>query len=575
MRPQPLIAALALVGAASVETLRPQSPETPRVHQSRDTVLAITGVTVVDVAAGRLRPRQTIVVRGNRIASVGPAATTAVPPGAIRIDGRGRYALPGLWDMHVHVLDGGARFFPLSVAAGVTGLRDMGGWLDSVAAWRDERRRGRLMPRIVAAVPIVTGENTVTLRCGGRVDEAQTRVLRFNGRLQRRPGDAALLHNLRTVLERTGRAEEAHEVAAEPEVRPIPRIWHLTLAPVIASFVQAMSTTHGLLALLDESESALVLAAAYSIRPVDLPPLTGTALPLRTLGWLEPALRARQPTVVSTRGIAPSPLVPPGSSTVLIAPVATSERVHGVAILGEQRSSRAGVFASAALAQGAAEARQIALVVESLRQLDRVIREKRNEMVEVRLDLVHALLTDVSFRARRHRKSEPGRERLRRRSYGAGGQKPLASIALDVADVLKVPAEEREVLRQALDVEDIGRTWLEHTVFPRMTLAASVRDALLDSYASHSAEMLSELDWPAAVVDLVRLRHARWDGDDSLPLAARILAVAGAYGAVAPSEADAPNGEAIAELERQSGSCLDPAVVAAFVERLAATSHES
>ena len=368
--------------------------------------------------------------------------------------------------------------------------------------------------------------------------------------------------------------EERHEVAAEPEVRTLPRIWHLTLAPVIASFVQAMSTTHGLLALLDESESALVLVAAYSIRPVELPPVTGTTLPLRMLGWLEPALRSRQATVVSTRGIVPSPLVPPGSSTVLIAPVATTERVHGVAILGEQRSSRAGVFASAALTQGAAEARQIALVVESLRQLDRAIREKRNEMVEVRLDLVHALLTDVSLRARRHRKNEPGRERLRRRSHVAGGRKPLASIALDVADVLKVPAEEREVLRQALDVEDIGRTWLEQMLFPRMMLAASVRDALLDSYASHSAEMLSELDWPAAVVDLVRLRHARWDGESSLPLGARILAVAGAYGALAPTDADAPNGEAIAELERHSGTRLDPAVVAAFIERLAATSRE-
>ena len=158
MRPQPLIAALALVGAASVETVRPQSPETPRVHQSRDSVLAITGVTVVDVAAGRLRPRQTIVVRGNRIATVGPAATTPVPPGATTIEGTGRYALPGMWDMHVHVLDAADRFFPLSVAAGVTGLRDMGGWLDTVAAWRDERRRGRLMPRIVAAGPIITGD---------------------------------------------------------------------------------------------------------------------------------------------------------------------------------------------------------------------------------------------------------------------------------------------------------------------------------------------------------------------------------------------------------------------------------
>ena len=389
--------------------------------------------------------------------------------------------------------------------------------------------------------------------------------------------EAGALEQPLTSADEPADPEEPFEVAAiaaEPEVRTLPQIWHLTLAPLIASFVQALSTTHGLLALLDESESALVLVAAYSIRPVQPPPVAGTALLLRELGWLEPALRSRQLTVVSTHGIAPSPLVPPGSNTVLIAPVATAERVHGVAILGEQRSSRAGVFASAALAQCAAEARQIAVVVESLRQLERTIREKRNEMVEVRLDLVHGLLTDLSVRSRRHRKNEAGRERPRRRPHASGGRGTLARLALDVADMLKLPAEEREVLHQALDVEDIGRTWLEHMLFPRMTLPASVRDALLDSYASHSAEILSELDWPAAVVDLIRLRHARWDGEGSLPLGARILAVAGAYGAVALTEADAPDGEAIAELERHSGSRLDPAVVAAFIERLAATSLE-
>jgi response regulator RpfG family c-di-GMP phosphodiesterase len=368
----------------------------------------------------------------------------------------------------------------------------------------------------------------------------------------------------------------------EPRVRELPHRWHLTLAPVTASFVRSIPTTHGLLVLLDESETILVLVAAYSIRSGEAAPLVGTSIAVEALRWLDPALRARQATVVSTDGIAPGPFLPRGCSTMLIVPVATAERVYGVAILGEERTSRAGAFAPPTVAQSVAEARQIALVVDALRQLEGAIRAKRSEMLDVRLDLLHGLLTDLSARSRRQRKSEAGRERSRRRHHEAGGRERLARLALDVARTLELPPREREVLRQALDVEDVGRTWLEHMLFPRMTLPASVREALLDSYASHSAEILNELDWPASVVELVRIHRTRWDGEGSLglrgsdiPLQARILAVAAAYGALTSMEPDTGSDEASAELERHAGHRLDPDVVAAFIERLAAAPREA
>jgi response regulator RpfG family c-di-GMP phosphodiesterase len=368
----------------------------------------------------------------------------------------------------------------------------------------------------------------------------------------------------------------------EPRVRELPHRWHLTLAPVTASFVRSIPTTHGLLVLLDESETVLVLVAAYSIRSGEAAPLVGTSIAVEALRWLDPALRARQATVVSTDGIAPGPFLPRGCSTVLIVPVATAERVYGVAILGEERTSRAGAFAPPTVAQSVAEACQIALVVDALRQLEGAIRDKRSEMLDVRLDLLHGLLTDLSARSRRQRKSEAGRERSRRRHHEAGGRERLARLALDVARTLELPPREREVLRQALDVEDVGRTWLEHMLFPRMTLPASVREALLDSYASHSAEILNELDWPASVVELVRIHRTRWDGEGSLglrgsdiPLQARILAVAAAYGALTSMEPDTGSDEASAELERHAGHRLDPDVVAAFIERLAAAPREA
>jgi imidazolonepropionase-like amidohydrolase len=121
-------------------------------------LLAITHVTVIDMTGGPPRRDVTVVVDKNRIASVGAAAATVVPSGARQIDGRGRFLIPGLWDMHVHtVLPGvsSARaLVPLYVANGVTGVRDMGGTWDSIQAYRRDIEAGRLIgPRIVAAGP--------------------------------------------------------------------------------------------------------------------------------------------------------------------------------------------------------------------------------------------------------------------------------------------------------------------------------------------------------------------------------------------------------------------------------------
>jgi len=62
---------------------------------------------------------------------------------------------------------------------------------------------------------------------------------------------------------------------------------------VTASFVRSIPTTHGLLVLLDESETVLVLVAAYSIRSGEAAPLVGTSIAEEALRWLDPALRAR------------------------------------------------------------------------------------------------------------------------------------------------------------------------------------------------------------------------------------------------------------------------------------------
>lgn len=125
--------------------------------------LAFTNVTVVDVASGVLKPQMTVVVSGNRITNVG--RKVKIPKGAEIIDAGGKYLIPGLWDMHVHMWhkrwDAPSRdreaFLNLFIPNGITGVRDLGGDLEQINAWRREIAQGaRLGPRIFAGA-IVDG----------------------------------------------------------------------------------------------------------------------------------------------------------------------------------------------------------------------------------------------------------------------------------------------------------------------------------------------------------------------------------------------------------------------------------
>ncbi|HSQ29229.1 MAG TPA: amidohydrolase family protein [Gemmatimonadaceae bacterium] len=142
-----VIAVIGVSGNSGLAPVRAQQP------------LAVTHVAVVDGAADTARTDQTVVVVGARIAAVGPAALVNPPAGARVIDGRGKFLIPGLWDMHVHTdFPEGRRILALYVANGVTGVRDMGSSWDSIQAWRRDIEAERLVgPRIVAAGPYLEG----------------------------------------------------------------------------------------------------------------------------------------------------------------------------------------------------------------------------------------------------------------------------------------------------------------------------------------------------------------------------------------------------------------------------------
>jgi len=82
--------------------------------------IAVTNIRIVDGNGGAPVEHGTIVMEGRKILAVGPASNISIPPGARRIDGGGRTAMPSLADMHVHLTGGGMEFPRICWAITVT-----------------------------------------------------------------------------------------------------------------------------------------------------------------------------------------------------------------------------------------------------------------------------------------------------------------------------------------------------------------------------------------------------------------------------------------------------------------------
>src|SRR5947207_4561507 len=149
-------------------------------------VPAIVGATVVhpdrDLPSA-VASNTTVIVSGSRIEAIGPASSTPVPAGATRIDGRGKWVVPGLIDSHVHFFQSGNLYtrpdvadfnawmpyakevernkarlpatFKVWLASGVTSVVDIGGpfWTFQM---RDAAVRSPAAPRVAVAGPLIS-----------------------------------------------------------------------------------------------------------------------------------------------------------------------------------------------------------------------------------------------------------------------------------------------------------------------------------------------------------------------------------------------------------------------------------
>jgi imidazolonepropionase-like amidohydrolase len=167
-------AATLLLAATTSAGAQPFTPPSPSRTALAPGVVAITGATVVTMTRDSVLRDATILVRDGRIAALGPASRIRVPSGARRIDGRGKFVVPGLADMHAHlyadewVADSVAPAeLGVFLAHGVTTARMMIG----TAVHRELRRRierGTLVgPQLFIASPQVSGDsgaNTYVVR---------------------------------------------------------------------------------------------------------------------------------------------------------------------------------------------------------------------------------------------------------------------------------------------------------------------------------------------------------------------------------------------------------------------------
>lgn len=173
----------------------------PAQPAGRSAVKALVGGTLIDGFAGRPIRNSVVVVEGERIKAVGQVGTLAVPAGAEVISTEGMSVLPGLWDMHVHLMINGhadythwdktypPQFEPVIMPAsakqlllaGVTSARDLGAPLEASINVRDRINSGKIPgPTMYMSGPFIQHEaypGTELFRWGVKgPDDARAKV---------------------------------------------------------------------------------------------------------------------------------------------------------------------------------------------------------------------------------------------------------------------------------------------------------------------------------------------------------------------------------------------------------------
>ena len=146
-------------------------------------VLVIRNVTVIDGTGADAQPGMTIVIDRRQISEIGADGSVTYPTSARVIDGTGKFLIPGLWDMHVHLRDLEGTL-PLFIINGVTTVRDMGSELQRTVPMREQIEAGTLIgPRIMTSGMMVESRSWLAqyvdlMREQGATEETVAEFLR-------------------------------------------------------------------------------------------------------------------------------------------------------------------------------------------------------------------------------------------------------------------------------------------------------------------------------------------------------------------------------------------------------------
>jgi len=119
--------------------------------------LLVKNPTIIDVRTGSKLQDHSIIIKNGKIEAILETSNIEIPQETRVVNAADKYVIPGLWDVHTHIQNQNELdlFFPLLIANGVLGIRDMGGLLPS--SFKEGSQRHEHAPKVIAAGPWVDG----------------------------------------------------------------------------------------------------------------------------------------------------------------------------------------------------------------------------------------------------------------------------------------------------------------------------------------------------------------------------------------------------------------------------------
>lgn len=145
--------------------------------ETLDADYVIRNVTVIDGTGAPPLTEQTVAIQADTVLLIGPTKRFKTTDSTVVIDGTGKFLIPGLWDMHSHAYGYEQHAFPLFIANGVTGVRDMSSDL-GISLWlRESVREGRLVgPEFLITGPTLDAQYLLRAIQGTPYAEAREAV---------------------------------------------------------------------------------------------------------------------------------------------------------------------------------------------------------------------------------------------------------------------------------------------------------------------------------------------------------------------------------------------------------------